>query len=440
MMRKVLGFICPLVIWSYSCNGDSINESEFLAGDSFTDSNIRVVFIDTLSVPTSTMKFDSIITSQSSRILVGKYSDPVFGEVEASSFFEIAPSTYTIDTEAEYDSIAFYLSYDTYYYNDTLQGNTIHIKRLSEKLKPITGDYFYNTSRVAYFDDDLGITTYSPRPFDTDSLEIKISDEFGREVFEKFQENDITDTDEFKEYFKGISLQAGENDNGAVLGFSPTASESYMRLYFSVAEADERVQSYIDFIVDLSSSPLPFFNRITALEPNDYLKTLTDKEVNLYSSDAENKSYVQSGIGIATRIQFPHLKSIYDIQGDGTILDAVLKIRPASGSYDENLILKETLEVYLVDQNNDLTEQLLLGGIEPVRGILNRDNEEFNDIYYEIPLGSYLEKLLLTEINTEEALILLPPDYDATVDRFILNGNNTSDYETTLELTYAIYD
>lgn len=438
-MKKILGVVCPLIVLLCSCSEDNPNETDFLAGDSFTDSNIRVVLIDTMSVLSSTMKFDSIITSQSSRILVGKYTDPVFGEVETSSFFEIAPSTYSVDTEAEYDSIALYLRYDNYYYNDTLQTNTIRVKRLSEKLTPADGDYFYNNSEAAYFEDDLGMLGHIPRPFGTDSLEIRLTDEFGIDLFQKFQETGITNIDEFTEYFKGISIQPGENDDGSILGFSLTTG-SYVRLYFSVAEENERVQSYIDLNFNTNSSPTAFFNRITITDPIGYLELLTDKEVNLNSSDTGNTSYVQSGTGIATRIQFPFVKTLYDIQGSGTILDAVLKIKPALGSYNEKLSLSDSLQVYIVDRNNDISEQLLFLETSPVYAILNRDNQEFNDIYYEIPLGTYIEKLLLAESETEEALMLLPLDYDSSVDRCILNGANISENETILELTYAIYD
>ena len=71
--------------------------------------------------------------------------------------------------------------------------------------------------------------------------------------------------------------------------------------------------------------------------------------------------------------------------------------------------------------------------------ILNRDDQEFNNIFYEIPISSYLEELLVTDLEATEALILLPYDYNATVDRFILDidpGNQGAQ----LELIYAIYD
>lgn len=396
--------------------------------------------MDTLTVETTTMRFDSINTSQSSRILLGKYVDPIFGKVECSSYFEVLPSNYSIDAESEYDSIALYLKYDKYYYNDTLQNNTVHIKQLKKELKPYDGSAFYNNSSAEYFEDDIGTLTYRPRPMKSDSLEIILNDSIGKGLFDRLQDKSISNSNEFKEYFKGIVLQPDEDDDGSVIGFSLASGASFIRLYFGISEESERVQDYIDFNINSTSSPVPFFNRIITEEPNEYLRSLTDKEINLSSSDSENRSFIQSGIGIATRIQFPHIKSVYDINGRGTLLGAVLKIKPAVGTYNEQLILRDTLSMYIVDRNNNLTEQLLTGGGVSVRAILNRDNQEFNDIYYEIPLSSYIEKLLLTDRITDEAIILLPNNYNATIDRFVLNGNDQPKYKTILELTYAIYD
>lgn len=433
-------FATLLTMLFLSCSDDAQNNSDFVAGDVFTDSNIRVVLIDTLTVETTTMRFDSINTSQSSRILLGKYVDPIFGKVECSSYFEVLPSSYSIGAESEYDSIALYLKYDKYYYNDTLQNNTVHIKQLKKELKPYDGNAFYNNSSAEYFEDDIGTLTYRPRPLKSDSLEIILDDSIGKGLFDRLQDKSITTSSEFKEYFKGIVLQPDEGDDGSVIGFSLASEASFIRLYFGISEESERVQDYIDFNINSTISPVPFFNRIITEDPNEYLRILTDREINLSSSDSENRSFIQSGIGIATRIQFPHIKSVYDINGRGTLLGAVLKIRPAIGTYSEQLILRDTLSMYIVDRNNNLTEQLLTGGGVSVRAILNRDNQEFNDIYYEIPLSSYIEKLLLTDRITDEAIILLPNNYNATIDRFVFNGNDQQKYKTILELTYAIYD
>lgn len=439
-MERFLWLLCPLLWLLTSCNNENLNDSDFLVGDAFTDSNIRVVLIDTLTVEMSTMKLDSIMTSQSTRMLVGRYADPVFGAVSASSHMGLIPSEYAIDVEAEYDSIALYLNFDGYYYNDTTMTNTIQVKRILKTLRPFEGDDFYNTTTVEYHEDDLGFFSYSPRPMEADTLQLKLTDDFGSDIFQRLQEDLITSSDEFVDYFKGIALLPGEDDNGSVIGFSKELGASFVRLYFSTAEENERVQEYIDFNLNLAEAPVPFYNQIITENPIDPLKTLINKEVNLSSSDADGLSFIQSGLGIASRVQFPNIKNIFDIKGQGTIMDAVLKIKPTNGTYSDQLILRDELSVYIVDKNNDVTEQLVIAEVLPVTGVLNRENEEFNDIYYEISLVSYLEKLLLTELETDEALILIPEDFNSTVDRFVLNGTGTSSYNAQVELIYAIYD
>ncbi|WKX74651.1 hypothetical protein [Zobellia laminariae] len=212
-----------------------------------------------------------------------------------------------------------------------------------------------------------------------------------------------------------------------------------MRLYYSIAGENEHVQYSTDFTINTSSSPLPFFNQISADEPNEYLKTLTDQEINLSSSETDNLSFIQSGIGIATRLEFPNIKTVFDIQGQGTLLDASLKIAPAISSYNDALALRDTLSVFIVDQNNELTSQLISTDGSAAQAILNRDNQEFNDVYYELPLSGYLEGLLSVDQESSDALILLPSNYNSTVDRFVLN-TDINIQGTTLELTYAIYD
>ncbi|SIR01472.1 DUF4270 family protein [Maribacter ulvicola] len=425
-----------LTITVHSCSDDIYNNSEFVAGETFTDSNIRLILIDTLTVSTSTMKFDSLVTSESTRILAGKYTDEVFGTVTASSYMQFLPKSYTIDSEAVFDSIVMVLSYDNYYYNDTLQKNTLRIKKIAENLNPESDDYFYNTSSISYDEADLGFHEYNPRPLAGDSIIIKLVDDFGTDVFSKLQEKKIINSDEYRDYFKGIGILPDDTDNGSIIGFSKSSENTYMRLYYSTDTEYESKQDYLDIQLNALTSPIPFFNSITAEDPISPLQTLTNSKINLESSDSYNQSYVQSGVGIAMRIQFPSILSLYDIPGNGTILDGTLKIRPVAQSYNDNLKLRDTLAVYVVNQKNELTETLSTTSY----AILNRDNQEFNDIYYEIPLAYYLEELQLRDRDLDDALILLPTDYNTSVDRFIMSGNGNEENETILELTYGIYD
>ncbi|MFI8605759.1 DUF4270 family protein [Cellulophaga baltica] len=422
-----------------SCS-DDLNDSDFLAGDLFTDSNIRVVLIDTLTVNAATVKFDSIITSTSDRALIGQYTDPVFGTVRSGTYAGLLPNSYTIDTEAEFDSIVLFLKYDSYYYNDTTNTNTIHIKRLTENFDPDENNAFYNTSSVAYDDTDLGTLSYTPRPQSSDSLEIKLSDDLGLEFFENLQSKIITNTAEFTNEFKGIALLPGTDDNGSVIGFSKATTDFYLRLYYSTAGETDRDQSYTDIILNTSDTPNPFFNAISATDPVDYLQTLTNGELSLSSDDSDDKTFIQSGTGIATKLELPYLKTVNNVGGQGTLLKAVLKITPVLGSYTDFLFLEDYMSVYLVDKNNDITSQLYNTDASTVTASLNTDNQEYNDIYYEIDLTAYIESILTTDLNSDQSLLLIPEDFSNTVDRFILNGTLNSSTKTKLELTYAVYD
>ncbi len=433
-MRKLVWLLCPVIGCFMACD-ENANASDFLAGEQFTGSNVRVMLIDTLTVSTSTMKFDSINTTESSRILLGKYSDVVFGEVKASSYFEMLPDSYTISSEALYDSVVFYLTPDSYYYNDTLQYNGIHVKRLAEQLKPSNGDLFYNTSTTDYFEEDLGFLQYKPRPLAGDSLGIRLEDGFGMALFEQLQKKLITNQDQFTAYLNGITLQPGETDNGSIIGFSYTSESTYMRIYFSTPNVDETVQSSLSLRINRANSPIPFFNQILSKTADTYLEPLEIGKDFLPSAATNEQTFIQAGIGIATRMQFPSVKTIYDLPGKGTILGVSLKIKPGPGTYNAQVPIRDNLNVYVVDRNNNLVGQL-----EVSEAILNRPEEAYGDIYYEIDLSTYLDQLLLAQGETGESLILLPSDYNSTVDRFILNGGAHKDFRTTLELTYAIYD
>lgn len=423
-----------------SCSADNFNESDFIAGEAFVNSNIRVVIVDTMTVEVSTIKFDSIITSQADRILIGKYTDPVLGTVQSINYAGFLPNSYYIATEASYDSIVLFLKYDGYYYNDTTQVNTVNVTRLTDNFNPDENDVFYNTSSVAYSDDILGALNYAPRPQSTDSLEIKLADTLGEEFFNQLQNKSITNDVEFLNTFKGLRLAPGTTDKGSVIGFSKNSDSFFMRLYYSTSEETERVQQYTDFSLNISDSPSPFFNQIGSEEPSEYLKALTNGEISLHSVNSNFQSFIQSGTGIATKIALPYLKTINNIGGQGTLLKAVLKIKPVLGSYNDFLVLRDYLSVYLVDGNNEITQQLYATDSSALSAFLNTENQEYNDIYFEINLTNYVESILTTERNTNTAVLLLPENFSSTVDRFILNGQNTSNKNTILELTYAVYD
>ncbi|RAV27917.1 DUF4270 family protein [Sinomicrobium soli] len=437
---KYLNFLLLLILFC-SCGDDNLYDTDFNAGQDFTGSNVRVLSVDSLTIDMSTVKFDSLITSDATRILLGQYTDTVFGKTTASSFFELLPDSYSINNDGIYDSISLFLNYDRYYYNDTLQPFTIQVKELTSRVKPSKGDSFYNTSIIPYQQDNLGQTTFYPKPLGSkDSVEIKLSDSFGEALFDRIQQKKITTADQMREYFKGITLQPGTDDDGAVLGFSTSSGESFMRIYYATHETEEPTVRSLDLHITTGNAPATFFNRITSENEDTPFANLTDQETVLPSGEAGNKSYIQGGTGLTTRIRFPSVKSLYELDGKGTLLSATMKIKPTPDYYDKKMPLRDTLSIYVTDLNNDISGQLTDLSSNTVFAILNRENQEFNQVYYEISLTSYIESILSAEREDQSSLILIPGEYGSRTDRFVLNGQDHEDFGATLEILYSIYD
>ena len=69
----------------FSCN-DSMKDITLQIGEDYVDSNTKVYFIDTLTVKAATFQFDSLVVSNTNRLLIGAYSDSVFGKINSKSY------------------------------------------------------------------------------------------------------------------------------------------------------------------------------------------------------------------------------------------------------------------------------------------------------------------------------------------------------------------
>jgi Domain of unknown function (DUF4270) len=431
MFKSYLKLFSAIVILmvSISCSTDTTEES-LIAGEDFTSTNIRVLSIDTFSVQFSTMKFDSITTSDSSRLLIGKYADDDMGIVNSSAYMQLSTYYYDLDNEAVLDSVGLVLGYDTYYYNDTTQVATLNIHKLTNKMS--TDDtYFYNTTETAYETTPLMSHSYVPTP-NKDSLFVKLPYTFGEELFNDIRDNNITDEESLYQKLKGLTIQPGTDDNGSIIGFSTVSEDTYLRFFYTIP--DELESEEYTYDISISS----YYNNIKSDVTGLPLEVITDQEYNLSSSVSDGISYNQAGIGYVTKIEFPTLKNIYDISTEGTILDAILYIEPNTDSHSDIQPLSEELLLYTIDQNNDLASQIT-NTTDVVTGLLTSEDAEFNDKIYTIPVIDFVDQKLNETTDTEDALILISSDYNSTINKIIFNDSERSNYKTKLIITYAIY-
>jgi hypothetical protein len=425
-----------------SCDSDT-DAGEFVVGADYLAINNKVILIDTVTIDVSTVKLDSLVTSSESRILVGNYEDPLFGKVKADSYFQVLTTAFNLysqnsDTDATgyvFDSIAMILRYDDYYYADTTKIQTLNIHRVLEKFKPNSeDDSFYNNSVLNYDTSSLGVIAYRPKPIGKDSVNVKLSDDFGLELFDKFKNNDITSSEEFANYLKGFVITSVSNSSTSVIGFNLS---SVVRLYYSKGTAATGEMYIKDFtILDASKQ----FNAISSDRAGTLIQDLPLSKMNLSSVYTGNKGFIQSGTGIACRLDFPNIKQLKYLSDKGAIVDAKLIMKPAKNSYSKMFPLPEKLSVYVVDKLNRIKTKLTDSNSENLEAVLNNTNDEFDEIVgYELSLGSFLQKEMLKQSDSRSGLLFTLPVLSKVVDRVALGDQTNKESKMKLQIYYITY-
>ncbi len=442
-MRKFI-LILLFVLSLFSCGTDT-DTGEFTVGSDYLALSNKVVLIDTVTVDMSTINFDSLATSNRSRILIGNYDDPIFGKVKSDSYFQLSTSTYALtsvgsDTESVnyvFDSISMILKYDRYYYGDTTRVQTFNIHRLTQRVKPNTeDDNFYNNSTLSYSPESLGTISYRPRPLQKDSINIQMSKEFGEALFLKIKKREITDYDSFTEYLKGLVLVPDTGNSSSAIGFS--VSTSKVRLYYSKYQADDEADSYIlDFqILDATKQ----FNSISSDKTGTILQNLPISTSKLSSTLTNNQGYIQSGTGVACRVDFPNIKQFKNISTNGAIVDAELILKPVNNSYSEKYPLADSLTVYVGDNLNRISGSLVNSAGTAVYGKLSQKSDEFNEnVGYSVSIGAFLQKEMLKESDSRSSLILTLPGIAQSVNRLVLGDQKHLNNKIQLKIYYISY-
>ncbi len=432
------------VLTLFSCGTDT-DAGEFTVGSDYLALSNKVIMIDTVTVEMSTINFDSLVTSNRSRILIGNYEDPVFGKVKSDSYFQLSTTTYALnntgsDTQAVnyvFDSISMILKYDNYYYGDTTKVQTFNIHRLTQKVKPNTDDSnFYNNSTLAYDSQSLGTISFKPRPTEKDSINIRMNDEFGSALFQKIKKREITDFDSFTEYLKGLVLVPETSNSANVIGFN--VSTSKVRMYYSKYQAEADEEPYIiDFtIADVAKQ----FNSISLDRTGTILQNLPISSSKLSSTLTNNQGFIQSGTGVACKIDFPNIKQFKNIATNGAIVDAQLILKPVNNSYSDQYPLADSLSVYVGDNLNRISSTLVNSANSTVYGILNKKSDEFNEnIGYTIPIGSFLQKEMLKQSDSRSSLILTLPSISKSVNRIVLGDQKHLNNKIQLKIYYISY-
>lgn len=440
-MKYILFLILFFSLFT-ACQTDNV-EGEFVVGSDYLTINNKVLLIDTLTVNISTINFDSLVTSNKSRILIGNYTDPILGIVKSESYLKLTPDSYYIgssesDTQTVtyvFDSIAMILKYDRYYYGDTTKSQTINIHQLTQKVKPNTDDTnFYNISSLTYDSKSIGTKTFQPKPIGKDSINIQIDATFGKNLFNKLYKNEITDANEFDDLFKGVVIKPSTTNSSNMIGFN---SSSVLRLYYKKTNSDSENSLIKDFTLsDLTKQ----FNNITLDRTGTIIQNLPDSKSKLPSELTNNNAFIQSGTGLACRIDFPFINQLKYISEKGIIVDAELIIKPNKTSITSLFPLKDTLEVYESDNLNRISRVLTNSDGSQKLALLNTTPDEFNEnIGYKVNIGSFLNQEMLKTNGAKSTLVLAFPNISKGVNRIVLGNQKNAENKLKLKIYYISY-
>ena len=435
-MRGKLVFSFFLLLTGLSECTTSISE---IGADFFTNKNTYdISYLDSMSLKVSTVLQDSLVTSNTKRLLVGYEQDEKLGTITSQGVFQLGiNSSLTLDkNNTEYVALRLNLKKDGYSFYDTTKSQTISVYQLTQGLGSYTGRY-YNASKFSIDRSapPLGSITFLPRPKHiADSLEIPLSDDMGRQLMTMAQTSDtrLATNLAFVRFFKGLALIPDTLTSRGFIGFQapdpsrPSVIPSEMRLYYKDRSTTPVTVKYIRFTIGSNA----YFSHVRSWRNATQLNSLKKANQSVSSTVTDHEGYFQCGTGLAMRVEMPYLNTLRENDPSFLSTRAVLELRPIRSSYVTDP-LPPVLVMYIVDAQNNL----LSGTPFPIR--LVKDVEYGRNTVYQGDVTTFVNSQIPNIINTHIALLILLDDsqFRSTVNRLYL-GDQHNTYGMKLRLFY----
>ena len=357
-MERCIRFLAAVLLPGFFCSCNLSGIEEFELGQDFVRSGSGVVLIDTMNFYSSTVRYDSIITSSSGSFLVGGYTNQYTGTVTCIPHFEINSGSFTIgDGTLIYDSLLIRMNYNGYFAGDTTRLMSFQVRQVAQKLELDDNGYLYNNSSFQLYDLPLGETRFYPHPKSTKDFLIRLSDQLGNTLFNKIIDKDDTVqySTYFKEYFKGLALVSAQNQNTAVVGFAKDSISVRVYYHPELNPDDKKEKFYFSFPIDASGVS---YNRIKYNPEGSHLEAIDQNKNELSSSQTDNQTMVQSGSGIYTKIRIPGAHFLKGYGKNVVFIGAKIRLTPVKESYSDSNPLPDSLSVYVADRKNRIISQL----------------------------------------------------------------------------------
>lgn len=483
-------FVFLLTISSFiACDRDfTVIESDVL-GDGNANFNTNQY---TLPIVAYQKKLQAVQVNGLASNLLGFFNDPAFGSTTASIVAQLTPTTYSpsFGTNPVIDSVVISVPYfsttgydedgNATYQLDSVYGNT----DAKIKLSVYQNNYFLrdfdpssdlNTSQNYYsnafsatnsavtetstisFDDYVGELIYSTDSFmasSDPSIEVvrtetdtttnvnppKFRVSLTSEEAKNFWKNTIIDKEDdpvlsnsnnFKNYFRGLYLKAEPIDNdGHMVLLNLASTDANITIHYTYGEEDARYQS--SYVLNFSGNIINTFL-------NNYTVPLEDGN----SSEGDQTLYLKGQEGAMAIVDlFPDSSSLDEFKaeftdGDGNptklINEAHLEIyedtdRAINGSYGNGYHKYDRIYAFdlknntpLIDYSYDQTDNTIAPVYSKIVSLGLRDSISPTEAKYKIRITEHLKNILLRDSTNTKIGLVLSNNVNYTSNAAILN-------------------
>jgi hypothetical protein len=349
--RLLLGLSLLLVAASCSTNPANIG-----IGLPSVDASTGAYLVDTLTIRASTVLRDSVVTSTSSYLLVGRYQDPQLGAIKTTSYTTLnLGGAFQPDRSYIADSAVLVLTPDTYRYGDTTQTQTLLTVRELNSFLPVTSFGFASpqltpmASRVATT--SINYTTPVPRRArrNLGTLRLRLLNSYRDRLMNDGKNGQLTTQEQLDRNYSGLALQPGASDVGALVRFNLGASSTAMgvMLYYHDPTDAATVLSHTFGI----NNGRHFYQ----VEPSlsSPLSTLTSLG-QLYAASTGQQTYINGLLGLQTKIEIPYLFDLRNFGPNLVLTSATITAEAPVTTLSNRLALAPpaTLTVSTTDQRN----------------------------------------------------------------------------------------
>ncbi|UOQ73920.1 DUF4270 family protein [Hymenobacter cellulosilyticus] len=390
---------------------------------------LDATYTDTVTVRASTVLTDSVPSATTSYLLLGRYHDARLGTITGRSYLQAGiTAAFTPDPVLRYDSLVLVLTADTYRYGDTTRTQQVEVHRLQQGFQA-NKTYFANDA-LPYAAPALGRRSFRARA-GLGTLRVRLENSLGQELWQAGQNNQLTTLGELQSRLPGLALTPAETDDAALLRWSAGAT---MLLYYHDPVAPTEALSYP---IVLGGDFTHFF-QLQADRTGTKLAALTDIRQSVSSAATEEEAFIQAGLGLKTKLEFPYLTHLKELGGTIVINSAQLMLETVSSAENRFWPPPGALYARLTDRANRngaffLASDGSVAAMSYQRSVSERTG--LDQGRYTLGMTAYVQNVLRGTLVNQG--ILLGSESQATTEQVVLGSARNTAHSLRLRIYYT---